>query len=59
MEEKDVAKRLAELRGVQRRTEEQARFVLEACRASGERPASFARRWGFYSQRMSCAGDRL
>jgi len=52
MEEQDVAKKLKELCGLRKWTEEQARFVLEACRASGEPPTTFARRWGFYSQRM-------
>jgi hypothetical protein len=59
MEEQDVAKRLTELRGVRKWTEEQARFVLEACRASGEPPTAFARRWGFYGQRMSWWKERL
>ena len=59
MEEQDLAKKLTELRGVRRWTEEQARFVLDACRASGEPPPTFARRWGIYSQRMSWWKERL
>jgi len=59
MEEQDVAKKLKELCGLRKWTEEQARFVLEACRASGEPPTTFARRWGFYSQRMYWWKERL
>jgi hypothetical protein len=59
MNEQDVTTKLGELSGLQRWTEEQARFVLEACEASGEPTRAFARRWGFYSQRIHWWKERF